>query len=549
MTIFNFIVLIPLLSGIGAAFIPRYMFKYGGAIAAISAITVILGGISGLPFFETFYKSGHRIFYADTFSLILVIITGLCGLLVSLYNTGHMNKYPGFIWSIYCWLFSFSAAVFISGDIKYLTLFWILTGLMSALIAWEIVDKAAAVKILKSVLLEGLILLLGLVALWFRMEKNIFGNPVEFSGLLDWVIFLSFIYVAFMKVGIISNKTERIPLSTAAFISTVLDKLLGVYLLKKVIVDWFVLSPTANVMLLSIGGVIVVCGAYKAFESINLRKTLQYQTLSLTGYVFIGLGVGSNIGIASALFQILNIVFFQFCLMLSAGIIKKEAGTLQLDELGGISGSFPFVFISFALCSMASAGLPFSSGFISRWLLYYGLIHTEIIGGYWIFWLAIALFGSLFLLMSFIKIIHAVFLGQSSSVRGNSEHLKWELPAILFFPICSVVAGLFPDRIIYPVLQKISGGFEAPGMFNIERAGLLLLTGMVFGYLIYLITGTKHYRIAEPYTGGSKISEHKINLTQFYSIKEYTSFVSGFLEKIKDIAVERYRKFILILKK
>ena len=65
-------------------------------------------------------------------------------------------------------------------------------------------------------------------------------------------------------------------------------------------------------MLLLIGSIIIVRSAYKAFECSDLRKALQYQALSLTGYILLGLGLGTNIGVASAIFHVINIALFQF---------------------------------------------------------------------------------------------------------------------------------------------------------------------------------------------------------------------------------------------
>ena len=58
----------------------------------------------------------------------------------------------------------------------------------------------------------------------------------------------------------------------------------------------------------------------------------------------LGIGTLNPVGIAGALFHMLNNSIYKSCLFLCAGAVEKKTGSTDLSELGGLAGQMPVTF-------------------------------------------------------------------------------------------------------------------------------------------------------------------------------------------------------------
>jgi formate hydrogenlyase subunit 3/multisubunit Na+/H+ antiporter MnhD subunit len=109
----------------------------------------------------------------------------------------------------------------------------------------------------------------------------------------------------------------------------------------------------------------------------------------------------------------------------------------------------PLVFTAAVVFALSISGIPPLNGFASKWLLYQGTLlglgatSSPFIRGVFIFALVSAMFGSALTLASFIKLIHAVFLGEGeeeTAARPAAVALYEELGA------CIPLSALAPQR-------------------------------------------------------------------------------------------------------
>jgi len=270
----------------------------------------------------------------------------------------------------------------------------------------------------------------------------------------------------------------------------------------------------------------------------DLKRLLGYHAVSQVGYMVLGIGTGNPIGIAGGLFHMLNNVIYKSCLFLSGGAVEKEAGTTDLEKLGGFGKIMPITFTSFLIASLAISGIPPFNGFASKWMIYQGIIKTAGNGSHlWIIWLIAAMFGSALTLASFMKLIHAVFLGQPAkkqprinqvltkaeamiNKRRETSPTMW-IPQVFLAGLC-VIFGVFAYRIplkmfIFPSLgEKI----EFLGIWNASLATILIIVGIIVGVIIYLLGTITKTRETEAFIGG-EILEEQLNMrvsgTEFYN--------------------------------
>lgn len=544
MTLLQLTILIPFVMGFAVLFVSRRIFKYASLFPIFASITVMIGAIQALPG-STVNINGIQILHGDLLSLGLVLFTGLSGLLVTLYSINHIKWAPGFYWSLFCWLLGSSSGVFLAADIKIFILSWLLTGVVLVLMIWQSNQEKLAKASLANVAYSSILMLIGLVALWLRTSCNIIDcSKIPLDNFVSWVIFLGLLVGALSKIGAIPLHKEipdiakDIPAPIVAFLIASVDKLLGVYLLKKIVMDWFAISGAGNLLLLIIGSFTIIIAAFKALAQHNFRRLLGYHTISQAGYMILGFGTGNIIGIAGGLLHMFNNAIYKQCLFLGAGIIERETGSSNLEDLGGLHKRFPITFMSFTISILSITGIPLLNGFVSKWMIYQGIVKSSAsVGPSWIFWFVAALFGSILTLASFVKILHATFLGQPGRTGALSkERLSWELPALIILPILCFVIGFFPEYTVFPLLKNITGLEKFPGIWQPRQTLILFLLGIIIGLLVYFVTGVKKHRVSETYIGGEDVTESmRVSGVQFYTTIENLDLCPNFTNWSKKV--------------
>ena len=234
----------------------------------------------------------------------------------------------------------------------------------------------------------------------------------------------------------IPDCAEKAPIPVTAFLPASLDKLLGIYLLARIVMNIFVMNKAMNIVLLAVGAITIIAAVMMALVQHNLKKLLSYHAVSQVGYMVLGIGTANPIGIAGGIFHMLNHAIYKSCLFLSGGNVEQESKTTDLSKLGGLAKFMPITFITFLIASLSISGIPPFNGFVSKWMVYQGLVQRLTVNGErltTIICLVAAMIGSALTLASFMKLVHATFLGQlakgQTTKRINEASWTMWLPA------------------------------------------------------------------------------------------------------------------------
>ena len=370
-------------------------------------------------------------------------------------------------------------------------------------------------------------LLLGLGLLWrINGSFSLGAAAVPLQGFLPTVAFLLILLAAAAKAGAmpvhswIPAASDEAPASVLALLPAAIDKLLGIYLLARLATEIFALNQAMSVLLMSIGAVTILAAVLLAMVQHNLRRLLAYHAVSQVGYMVLGIGTLTPIGLAGALFHMLNNSLYKNCLFLCAGAVEQKTGTTELSELGGLARCMPATFTACLIASLAISGVPPFNGFVSKWFVYQGVIETG--SRYSFIFLVAAMFGSALTLASFVKVLYSLFLGLPTL---RTERVKGEVSAVMLVPmlllafLCLGFGVYYPFPVAAFLLPALGSGFTPPGVYSSSTASALLLLGMAVGLVIYL-TGRmmKKARIVPSFTGGEQ-PDHRTNRimgTHFY---------------------------------
>ncbi len=488
-------------------------------------------------------------FKLDPLNSFVVLAIGLFSILILIYSLGFMKGRRALLQYYTCIIASAiaSIAAVLSNNLILVLMFWGFLGLtLYLLVSMGGSGSDAAAK--KTFIIVGgsdAIMLLGIGILYyltgtFQMDK--IHIPLTIKHLLPIVAYLCIAVGCFAKAGAmpfhswIPVYAETAPLPAVAYLPASLDKLLGIYLLARTSLDLFAMNRAMNILLMLIGAFTILAAVMMALVQHNMKKLLGYHAVSQVGYMVLGIGTATPIGIAGGLFHMLNHAVYKACLFFTAGNVEYRAKTSELDELGGLAKLMPITYISCLIASLSICGIPPFNGFVSKWMIYQGIIgKLQIANGRWqmivaLICLAAAMFGSALTLASFMKLIHAAFLGQPKNLRtqelkGEVSWTMW-LPCVTLAAVC-VVFGIFANRIplkyfIFPAVK----GVTFIGTWHAGVAALLIFIGLALGILIFGLKGIRPVvrrdaTFAGSETRGSELEKERPTGTEFYNtVKE-----------------------------
>ncbi len=498
------------------------------------------------------------VFGVNPLSQWLIMFVNLFGVAVCLYSLScDAVKDERWYVSYLVWLISFSSLALLAADFL---LFTFCAG-VSLVLLYALVgigSRDAAHKALTVVGLGDFLFILG-ACIYMSMIQTT-RMPVSASVLLDrpisWAAFLLMAGGALAKAGCapfhtwIPDAGGAAPMPVMAILPASLDKLVGIYLLARVCMHFFVLSGAAGALLLLVGSVTILFAVLMALAQHDLRKLLSYHAISQVGYMVVGLGCGTALGFAGALFHMLNNALYKSGLFLTAGAVGQSRKTWELERLGGLAKAMPFTFMAAMVFSLSISGVPPLNGFASKWLLYQGTLAGLVsstslfMRAVFAFALLSALFGSALTLASFIKFIHAVFLGEEVPQDTHRGQVPLSMKAAIGFlaSLCVLLgatAARFISSFIQPALPSQlypAGAWQSGIAFCILGAGLLL------GIIVWRRPSAAATRKDSCFVGGEREgAAFRFPATEFYRTIQEVPLLKGVYRVLDLEALDIYR--------
>jgi formate hydrogenlyase subunit 3/multisubunit Na+/H+ antiporter MnhD subunit len=507
----------------------------------------------------------YFVFHIDNLSKLIVLLTGLIPILILLYSVIYIKiesvkyYYSYFLITIGC-----AVGAVLSDNLLLFLSFWGVLGLtLYKLISGNDEESSAAAK--KTLILIGAsdsIMIVGIAIIWMITGSlSISTISLPTTNILTVVAFLSLICGSFTKAGAfpfhtwVPDFTKNAPATSSAFLPASLDKLLGIYFLARITNGMFVLNEWLTLFLMLMGVTSIITAVMMALMQHNYKRLLGFHAVSQVGYMILGFGMGSAIGVAAGLFHMVNNALYKSGLFLSAGSVENRTGKDDIADLGGLSKAMPVTFFATLIFAMSISGIPPLNGFASKWMIYQAIIEfgsgQGIANKLWIIWLGLAVIGSALTLASFVKLIGGIFLSRQKSEFNKVREvpfLMW-LPMVILALIC-IFSGVFATGFIVPELfMTVSGKFQFTGFWNSSFVSLLVLISIVLGIFLYLITSVRKFRTEDSFIGGEKIQdEADFPITQFYNTFSEFPFFSWIYRKAEERWFDIYdlsKKFVL----
>jgi NADH-quinone oxidoreductase subunit M len=121
----------------------------------------------------------------------------------------------------------------------------------------------------------------------------------------------------------------------------------------------------------------MVYGALMALVQDDIKRLLAYSSISQMGYILLGIASVQIDGLSGSMLHYLSHGMGKGILFMVAGIIIVQShGTRSISKLGGLAKRMPVTASAALIGFLTILGVPPTSGFISEFLIFFGLINS-----------------------------------------------------------------------------------------------------------------------------------------------------------------------------
>ena len=255
--------------------------------------------------------------------------------------------------------------------------------------------EAAARYMIMSLLGSGL-LLMGICMLYdltgHLLMSNIKEQVAMISEVGEYRIPL-LVAIALISVGL-SIKSALFPfhawlpdaygystVSSAAILSSLVSK--GyIFLLFKIVyrvIGFEVFYSSRIIDILFIFGLMgMIFGSLSAIKENDIRRMIAFSSVAQIGYIYMGIGMGTQAGMSASVFHILSHAATKSLLFIAAiGLTDVSDGSRQFIKLTGAAYRNKWAGVAFTMGALSMVGVPLLSGFISKLLFAQAAVQNQ----------------------------------------------------------------------------------------------------------------------------------------------------------------------------
>ena len=202
--------------------------------------------------------------------------------------------------------------------------------------------------------------------------------------------------------------------------------------------------------------VAVVYTSLVALVQHDMKKLIAYSSVAHMGIVTVGLFAFNRQGIEGAMIVMLSHGLVSGALFLSVGVIYDRLHTREIDRYGGLAINMPQYALFFMLFTMASVGLPGTSGFVGEFLALAGIYQMSS-------WVTLVcttgiILGAAYMLYLYRRVIFGVQKNADAAAMTDLDTREW----LMMVPLALAVLwmGIYPESFLAPMRADI-GALDA----------------------------------------------------------------------------------------
>ncbi|PVE54469.1 NADH-quinone oxidoreductase subunit M [Arthrobacter sp. TPD3018] len=205
-------------------------------------------------------------------------------------------------------------------------------------------------------------------------------------------------------------------------------------------------------LIFGLSAVAVIYTSLVALVQSDMKKLIAYSSVAHMAIVTIGLFAFNRQGIEGAMIMMLSHGLVSGALFLCVGVIYDRLHTREISRYGGLAINMPRYALFFLFFTMASIGLPGTSGFVAEFLSLMGTYQVST-------WIALLCTTSIILGAAYMLYLYRrIAFGEikSDEVREMEDLSHREL--WLLAPIAAVALwmGVYPESFMAPMRKDVA---------------------------------------------------------------------------------------------
>jgi NADH-quinone oxidoreductase subunit M len=249
---------------------------------------------------------------------------------------------------------------------------------------------------------------------------------------------------------------SRSPLTFSSFFSGAMSKMgiYGLFVFLYGSIGLGVIYKTGNIeffqssyfqyTLVWLGVITASLATLKAVMTEDIRVLLAYSSVGQLGYMVIGIGLASTLGLTATLFHVVTHALFKTSLFIVIAAVIHRTGKTKFYELGGLINNMPIAFIATLFSIITLAGIPPLGGFATKWLLYEAMIEKKMV-----FATVVTMMASVGAFLYTYRLIQSIFLGQRKPIHDDLKPAPLSMQIAMSIPVIGMlVLGFLPNLLI-----------------------------------------------------------------------------------------------------
>ena len=205
-------------------------------------------------------------------------------------------------------------------------------------------------------------------------------------------------------------------------------------------------------------GNVVYCG-WVAMRQRDFNRLVGYSSVAHMGFVFLGIASLNLIGVTGAVLVMIAHGFLAALTFALSGYIFSQTKTLKMDQLSGLLQKMPFIGAALIMAAMAGCGLPGFANFVGEVTVFFGAwsqpsLRVVTVLAVW----GALIIGAVYMLRAVRAVLHGPLAESMTNATDVTDANLWrKLPYALLLASL-LVFGFFPRLLtdkIKPSAEKI----------------------------------------------------------------------------------------------
>ncbi len=323
----------------------------------------------------------------------------------------------------------------------------------------------AAFKFFLYTLLGSILMLVALIALYYAAGGTTdipTMMATTFATDLQMLVWLAFFASFAVKVPMwpvhtwLPDAHVEAPTAGSVILAGVLLKMGGYGFLRFSIPMMPIASDAYAPLVFTLSCIAVVYTSLVALVQEDMKKLIAYSSIAHMGFVTAAIFSMNETAVAGSIIQMLSHGLVSGALFLCVGVVYDRLHTREISRYGGLASIMPKYALVFMLFTMASVGLPGTSGFVGEFLILYGAFEHNT-------WVAAFLatgmvLGAAYMLYLYRRVVFGEI--KKDDVKAMLDMSPREIAIFAPLVILTLWMGIYPSTFLDPIEVSVANLVE-----------------------------------------------------------------------------------------